>query len=1132
MKFKHLFFTITFFLHLLSISFAQEPILLEHDGGVRTVEFSPINASLLASAGESNIIKLWNLQNDTVQTLRGHTGIVNSIAFSPNGELLASGGEDRTIKLWNVHNQQKIATFQHSNARIKSLAFSPDGRILATGGDWHVKLWNVRDWTEIATLRHEAWARALVFSPDGQFLAAGKGHEGPGIVTVWNVQTRQVIATLEGDSNRVRTLAFSPDNRILASSGRDRKLKLWSVSNWELLNTIPHAGEYGITFSPDGKTLAGTNNGYVNLWWVENGVNVARIPGPTGWMHPVNFSHDGRYLAIGAEDGIVRIWPINISFEDNNNGGIQILHIDTYLQQLPKANSANGDNIPEPVPPPDVVRAFFDLDPFYQQWINVEGFPVVASANVNPYALKEAAWLIIKMIGHRSDLLYALVQNKVRFAVIGHTEMTTQIPEYSDRRPAFYWDRRVRGLGGSAHSAVSCTEENLLDYPGDTAPNGFQLIHEFAHAIHHMGLNTVDPEFDARLKITYDAAMKKGLWRGTYAASDRSEYWAEGTHAWIDPKGGSSFKRVHGGNTRAELKTYDPDLATLLTEIYGDSEWRYTPIVTRPQLPHLQGFNPQDSPTFEWPEELEETYAQLRDPYIDSGDEWVNLNLYKPSQLSHLNKPRISGTSTHVLFVNLTDIDVLVYRVHPDGTETFIKRIYAKRGLRHAEIFGSRVGDAYLVKDQDGRNLAVFRAEEQTGRALIDTPSNKTNQTAQDNVVTTKTSLDKITGPWLWMIAPTAVGQGGAKSINMDSLSEASNGAVTESDVATNGAVEGDSVGNLVWTLGEISPTGGNNVTDLINEIGLGKGDVDDYSSYALITLESATAQSDVTMAAGSDDVIKVWLNGEVVHNTPINREAEDFQDTFKVNLVAGDNLLLVKVSNRSKHWSMFVGIDADVNAVYKRSSDAVETINVADINADGTVNLIDLLLLIVALGEDTPSNPRTDVNGDGAVNMEDLLLVVENLDDPVAAAPPIKDIAIGLDPLMLSGQLNILRTESDGSLKYQQAITFLQNLLAAIRPEETLLLANYPNPFNPETWIPYQLSKPAEVTLHIYAVNGALIRTLTLGHQPAGMYHSKSLAAYWNGRNEQGERVASGVYLYTLSAGDFTATRKMFIQK
>ena len=101
-----------------------------------------------------------------------------------------------------------------------------------------------------------------------------------------------------------------------------------------------------------------------------------------------------------------------------------------------------------------------------------------------------------------------------------------------------------------------------------------------------------------------------------------------------------------------------------------------------------------------------------------------------------------------------------------------------------------------------------------------------------------------------------------------------------------------------------------------------------------------------------------------------------------------------------------------------------------------------------------------------------------------------------------------------------------------ALTPKKTALLANYPNPFNPETWIPYQLSKPAEVMITIYTANGHAIRRLALGHQPAGMYQNHSRAAYWDGRNAVGEPVASGVYFYTLTAGEFVATRKMVIRK
>ena len=101
-----------------------------------------------------------------------------------------------------------------------------------------------------------------------------------------------------------------------------------------------------------------------------------------------------------------------------------------------------------------------------------------------------------------------------------------------------------------------------------------------------------------------------------------------------------------------------------------------------------------------------------------------------------------------------------------------------------------------------------------------------------------------------------------------------------------------------------------------------------------------------------------------------------------------------------------------------------------------------------------------------------------------------------------------------------------------SVLPPETSLLPNYPNPFNPETWIPYQLAKPADVNVSIYAADGKLIRTLALGHKQAGIYHNKSRAAYWDGKNRQGEPVASGIYFYTLKVGDFTATRKMLIMK
>ena len=120
----------------------------------------------------------------------------------------------------------------------------------------------------------------------------------------------------------------------------------------------------------------------------------------------------------------------------------------------------------------------------------------------------------------------------------------------------------------------------------------------------------------------------------------------------------------------------------------------------------------------------------------------------------------------------------------------------------------------------------------------------------------------------------------------------------------------------------------------------------------------------------------------------------------------------------------------------------------------------------------------------------------------------------------------------NNGSIAFQQGIATLEWLLTLFIPEETALLHNYPNPFNSETWMPYQLAEPAEVTLTIHSVSGTLVRTLALGYQPAGIYQTRTRAAYWDGKNDVGESVASGVYFYTLTAGDFNATRKMLIMK
>ena len=984
-------------------------------------------------------------------------------------------------------------------------------------------------------------------------------------------------------------------------------------------------------------------------------------------------------------------------------------------------------NISEPVPPSFTVRQAFELDPFYQQWIDVEGLPVVASEKVNPYALKEAAWLIWQMIGHRPEILHVLVQKRVRFVVIGHTEITTDIPEYSDQGPDFLV-YRFRGLGGgglSGHIAVSSSEENLLHYPGGGSHS--IMIHEWAHAIHRFGLNTVAPTFNNRLQIAYDAAMEKGLWQGTYASSDRGEYWAEGTQAWFYPKGGGSFK----GNTRQALKVYDPALAALLAEVYGDSGWRYTSPAARVHLPHLQGFNPQDSPTFQgWPE-LEAVYQQLRNPNSDGGGRWVDLRPYDPSLLPSLSESRTFGPRTHIAIVNLTQADVLLYRVRYDGTEAFSHRVPPW----YIRVSSRTVNEIRLIKDLNGRNLAVFQTVEKIGRILIDETLNLItpglskvsgdNQSGVPGAVianplvievrdengsalegisvtfavtagngtlsVTRTTTDKngavqstlTLGPNLGTntVSVSASGIEGTVTFNAvvepavdlpdlnlraaieTGLSKAEGDSITPSEIATLTRLEAPEAGvrNLTGLEHATNLTRlglSNNVISDVSALAgltnltllkLDRNSISDISSLANLTnlthlalyinsvsdpspVASLTGLTYLNLAENSISDISALVNltnlthlelpfnsisdiSSLVANTGVGNGDEvdvrgnplsylsiythiptlqsrgvtvEFDDQAHPALlkISGDNQngasfaslsqpfvveaqdangsALVGISvrfavttgggtlsttitrtdeNGRAQSTLTLGPNLGTNTVqvsaagiespvtFYAISDTESPPITADVNSDGSVNILDLVVIASELGNQG-QNLAADVSGDGVVNILDLILVAGMFDDAAAAPAAHAQVPETLTAVEVQGWLTDARALEVRDAITKRGFVVLEQLLVSLTPTETELLANYPNPFNPETWIPYRLAEDAFVTLTIYDLSGQPVRTLDVGHRIASAYENRSKAIYWDGRNGLGERVASGVYFYHLSAGDYSATRKMLVVK
>ena len=263
---------------------------------------------------------------------------------------------------------------------------------------------------------------------------------------------------------------------------------------------------------------------------------------------------------------------------------------------------------------------------FYSQRINASGFPIVASNQVNPYALKEAEYLVNLMLAKRPDVREAMIQSGARLCILGCNEFTTDQPEFAalakGSMPEFaglagrdYWDARARGLGGSETDPFcSCAEENLLGYTGDPYEQECILIHEFAHNIHLRGMMNVDPTFDSRTKATYDSAMQAGLWKGKYASTNHYEYFAEGVQSWFDNNRVNDHDHNHV-HLRQQLIEYDPGLAGLCREVFGETELKYTKPVTR-LTEHLEGYDPAQSPTFVWPERLKQANNRIHEKAI------------------------------------------------------------------------------------------------------------------------------------------------------------------------------------------------------------------------------------------------------------------------------------------------------------------------------------------------------------------------------------------------------------------------------------------------------------------------------------------------------------------------------------
>ena len=413
MSFKPHFLTITILLMLPFTAFAQEQTLFRHGGSVRTVAYSPVNPFIIASAGDSRAVMLWDLQNDTVTTLGSHADTVNAIAFSSDGQLLASGGDDYACKLWDIPLRRRVATFEHivnrTRSQIKAVDISADGQLLATAGV-DVKLWNVRTRTEIGILEHGKWVLAVAFSPDGQFLATG---DETGQVNVWDVQRRQMVGQFRGDASSVYTVKFSPDGEILAGAGYEGEIELWKVENWEHLGTLSVGATVStMDFSPDSSTLASTGYESVDLWTVGTGEKITALIGHRGWVNAIAFAPDGETLISGGDDEMLRLWDIT-SYASSTPEVVRIIYF------LPRDRRMQPDIWTK------LDRLIRDVQSFYADEMERNGF---GRKTFTFETDGEGKTLVYRIDGRSNDPYYHIqTQEKVYAEVASEFDMTRHV---------------------------------------------------------------------------------------------------------------------------------------------------------------------------------------------------------------------------------------------------------------------------------------------------------------------------------------------------------------------------------------------------------------------------------------------------------------------------------------------------------------------------------------------------------------------------------------------------------------------------------------------------------------------------------------------------------------------------------